>query len=322
MLWVYMIYLGTNMWSEKDSLVRFNKNDAYFHDEMYTDKATWKAVTDFAVKAGFNALLVDIGEGLQLDSHPELAAKGAWTKQEMKAEIDRLNKMGMTVIPKLNFASTHDAWFKTFGHKLNTAEYFKAQREIIHEVIELFRPPIIHLGLDEESHRENRMQNRYGYSSYRYGEEYALNLNHCVKCAVEKGVRPWLWAGLATYSWDEFASYSPHDAIYGACNYEQKRNVPKSEIYYQMLFDTAKNLDKLGYDQIPAVSTCYDYYSVDDSLEFFKEVISPKHRLGIVSAPWCRTGKDDLYSLMADAKIFAYARKKYFPETFPKDIIL
>jgi len=322
MLWVYMIYLGTNMWNEGDSLTRFNKNDAFFHKEMFTDRKTWRAATDFAIKAGFNAFLVDIGEGLQLEAHPELAASGAWTKEEMKAELDRLKASGATVIPKLNLSATHDAWLNTLGHKLNTPEYFKAVREIIDEVIELFQPPIIHLGFDEESHRERNMQNKYGYSSYRYGEEYALALNYFVKCALDKGVRPWLWAGLATYSWDEFAHYSPHDAIYGTCNYEQMRNTPKSEIYYQMLYDSARKLEKLGYDQLPAVSTCYDYYSVDDTMEFWKSVISPKHFIGVASAPWCRTGKDDLYSLMAEAKVFAYARKKYYPETFSGDLIL
>jgi len=315
MIWAFMIYLGADMWNEADSLRRFNKNDPKFYDTLYTSRDAWRKVTDYAVEAGFNTLLVDIGEGLRFDSHPEIAAKGAWTKEEMKAEIDRLNAKGMTVIPKLNFASIHDAWLGKYSHMLSTPIYYKVVKDLIEEAIELFQPPLFHLGFDEESRREKHMQNTYGYSSLRYGELYDYDLNYCVKCVTDKGVRPWLWGGLVHFHKDDFLKATTREAVISTYNYGLNRNIPASAPdYIHDVQNAASVLEKYGYDQIPTTSTCYEYYSIDDSIDNWRRIVSKKHLLGYLTAPWCRTGDDDVYSLMAEAKIFKAARNKYYPE--------
>ena len=53
-----------------------------FHDFLYCDKEVWRKVTDFLPSCGINTLLIDMGEGVRLDSHPELAVEGSWSKQE------------------------------------------------------------------------------------------------------------------------------------------------------------------------------------------------------------------------------------------------
>lgn len=315
MIKAFMIYLGTNMWNESDCLKRFNKNDPKYYTSLYTSRSAWRKVTDYIASLGFNTLLIDIGEGLMFESHPEIACRGAWTKAEMKAEIDRLKALGITCIPKLNFASTHDAWLGEYSHMLGTPLYYKVVKDLIDETCELFAPPLFHIGFDEESRRESHMQNAFGYISFRFGKEYADGMNFCIDCVLKNKVRPWMWAGLALFHADEFFLATSRDAVISTYNYDQIKNIPPdAPDYYLQMQDSAKRLDKHGFDQLPAVSTCYDYYSVDDSLEKWKGEISSEHLLGYITAPWCRTGDDDVYSLMADAKIFDAAMKKYYPE--------
>ncbi len=309
-----MIYLGANMWHGPDSLVRFNKNDPRYYTELYTSRDAWRKITDYAAETGINTLLIDIGEGLQFESHPEIACKGAWTKQEMKAEIERLKKLGITCIPKLNFASTHDEWMGDYSRMLGTPTYDKVVKDLIDETCELFQPPLFHFGYDEESRREIHMQNSFGYSAYRFGDVYWNAFNDCVKHITANGVRPWAWGGLVHFHADEFFKYMSKDIVVSTYNYGQIMNLEGSPDYKLQQLAAPSLLEKYGYDQIPTCSTCYDYTSVDDSLCVWKKEISSKHMLGILTAPWYRTGDEDIYTHFAEAKIFLAARKKYFPE--------
>ena len=111
-MWAYLIHLGSNMWDD-----RYAQNPAVpfpaipkYREELLAPKDVWTKVTDFLAEAGLNTLVIDLGEGVQYASHPELGAKGAWTVAELRAELDRLRAMGITPIPKLNFSCCHDAW--------------------------------------------------------------------------------------------------------------------------------------------------------------------------------------------------------------------
>ena len=105
MMWAFMIYLGSNMWAKKGEKRPYRTEwEEEYHEEMVTSKEVWRKVTDFLPECGINTLLIDIGEGVQFDSHPELAIPGSWTKTELKTEIERLRAMGITPIPKLNFS--------------------------------------------------------------------------------------------------------------------------------------------------------------------------------------------------------------------------
>ena len=125
-IWAFLIHLGSNMWAKKGTTWgrKIHEEDFGYKDEMYCDKEVWKKVVDFLPSQGFNTLLIDIGEGLQLDSHPEISTKGAWTKEELRAEIARLREMGITCLPKFNFSCRHNAWMgewaysrgRRFGH--------------------------------------------------------------------------------------------------------------------------------------------------------------------------------------------------------------
>ena len=92
-MWAYLIHLGSNMWGD-----RYAQNPAVpfpaipkYREELLAQKDVWTKVTNFLAEAGLNTLVIDLGEGVQYASHPELGAKGAWTAAELRAELDRLD---------------------------------------------------------------------------------------------------------------------------------------------------------------------------------------------------------------------------------------
>lgn len=68
----------------------------------------------------------------------------------MLAEINRLNKMGIDVIPKLNFSACHDEWLGIYSHMISTPTYYRVCKNLIDKVRRLFNTKYMHIGFDEE----------------------------------------------------------------------------------------------------------------------------------------------------------------------------
>ena len=102
-IWSILLHLGYRMWGDDNSLKPMPDTLAFDYD-------LWKEATARMAEVGMNMAVVDVGEGIVLSSHPELAVKGSWEPERMRGEVERLKKMGIEAIPKLNFATCHDAW--------------------------------------------------------------------------------------------------------------------------------------------------------------------------------------------------------------------
>ena len=156
-IWAVLLHLGSNMWAKKGKKlegIRFDEDQgATYKEKMYCQKEIWKKVTDFLPSCEVNTLVIDIGEGVRLDSHPEIATEGAWSKEELKEELNRLRSMGITPIPKFNFSCGHNAWMGEYAYMVGTKAYYDFCKDIIEETIELFdTPEFFHLGLEEEDY--------------------------------------------------------------------------------------------------------------------------------------------------------------------------
>ena len=139
--------VGTHMWGEYDTLP----------DTLDFDERAWEAIVARFARAGGNMILLDVGEGVVLPSVPELAVKGAWTPERVAAERERLAAMGIELIPKLNFSTTHDAWLGEYSRMVSTSTYYRVCEAAIRDVVEIFgHPRFVHLGYDEESQTMQR----------------------------------------------------------------------------------------------------------------------------------------------------------------------
>ena len=113
MIWAYMLYLGDHMWEDETSEPNMYLPKPY-REEMRTDVHTWDAVISFLAERKYNMVLVDVGDGIKFDSHPEISAPNAWEKDFVRKKLDEMRALGLEPIPKLNFSAGHDTWLKKY----------------------------------------------------------------------------------------------------------------------------------------------------------------------------------------------------------------
>ena len=108
---------------------------------VYFEEEAWNKIVDCAVENGINQIVMEINNGLHFASAPELAMGGAWTRQKARTETKRLAKLGIELIPLMNFSATHHQWLGEYSRMMSTKEYYRICRELISEVYDVFCHP-------------------------------------------------------------------------------------------------------------------------------------------------------------------------------------
>lgn len=314
-IWSYFIQLGHNMWRDATYREEFRgplqtQATGRFKTEMYTDRAVWRQVIDFLPACNINVVVIDIGEGLLYETHPEISTKGAWTREELRSELARMRAMGLEPIPKLNFSAYHDEWLGEYSHMLGTQRYYEVVRDLIDEVCEVFDSPrFFHLGLDEEYIPDHRKC----LTVIRSSDLWYHDLYFYMKCLEKHGARPWVWADPSRRNLDEYVRRMPHDCIQSEGCYE--RIIPRDaegKLPARGGLQSMVTLAKHGYDQIPCVSTWACDQNAAQVIDFFeREEIMDGHFLGLLDAPWQATDRISLYTLLNDAHRMRYAREMF-----------
>ena len=290
-IWAALLHFGMNMWN--DQPVKEYKDYGAEElaliavaDHLRFDESVWRKVTGRMAEVGMNMVVIDVGEGIHLKSHPELAVKGSWTIDRFRAELDRLRKMGLEPIPKLNFSAAHDTWLKDYGRMLSTPEYYRVCEDVIAEVGEIFdKPRFFHLGYDEENWKCQRLS---AYAVVRQGEQWWHDFLKISGFAEKRGMRPWIWSD---YSWDheeEFLRRMP-------------RSVLQSNWYYGTHFESSKNAHRLlrckmfrrlsdaGFDEIPCGSNYESDGNFGALVPYCDKNVAPERLKGFLMAPWFAT---------------------------------
>lgn len=176
--WGILVHLGMNMWGIKQTELHFN-------DEV------WNEYVEHCVKNGINFIVMDIGEGVQWESHPELSIKGSWSKEKVASEVLRLREKGIELIPKLNFSATHDAWLGIYERMVSTPEYYKVTKDLIEEIYEMFlHPSAIHIGMDEENWKHAKSDSMV---VIRNSSLQVDDINYFTKCVEDLGATCHMW---------------------------------------------------------------------------------------------------------------------------------
>ena len=284
LMWGALLHMGTNMWSDVPvtSWGPFKGEQLSLvcqADHLRFDEKVWQALTARMQAAKMNLVVIDLGEALQYESHPELAVKGSWTVERFRKELARLRALGLEPIPKLNFSTAHDTWLKEYGRQVSTPAYYKVCADLVREVCAIFdRPRFFHLGYDEETAAH---QAKYRYAVVRQGELWWHDFLFFVKEVESQGVRPWIWSD---YYWnhpEEFLSRMP-------------KSVLQSNWYYGAAFDPEKqkyvkaylDLEKAGVDQVPTGSNWSCDTNFPDTVGFCRKGLAPERLKGFLMAPW------------------------------------
>lgn len=279
MIWANLIHLGYNMWEDRpDPGIHVRVPARLAQPYLRFDESLWDTLLTRMVKAGVNLIVLDLGEAVRYESHPEISAKGAWSHARVKREIARLKKLGIELIPKMNFSTTHDAWLGPYSRQVSTPIYYQVCKDLIAEGIELFdHPRFFHLGMDEETGRHQRFA---AYAVMRQHELWWHDLHFFVDQVERKNVRAWVWSD---YIWNHEEEYL--------------RNMPKTVLqsnwYYGRRFNARlphvrafRSLEEHGYDQVPTGSNWSYPENLPDMVEYLKGRISPEHLKGYMQTPW------------------------------------
>ena len=283
------LQLGNNMWSDvpvKDWALTKKEDLAEVSslDVLRFDEAVWRRLTDRMVQKGFNAVVMDLGEGCIYPSHPELAVKGSWSAERLQKELARLRGIGIEPIPKLNFSTCHDTWLKEYGRMVSTPEYYRVCADVIRDVCEIFdKPRLLHLGYDEENFGNQR---KYAHAVVRQGELWWHDFLFFVKTVEKLGMRPWIWSDYIWRHKDEFLSRMPKSVMQSNWYYRQWfdfESIPKERRVHLESFLT---LEKAGFDQIPCGSNWACEENIAGLVRFCRKNIAPERLQGFLMTTW------------------------------------
>lgn len=297
MIWADLLHLSYNMWEDKVPLKYRDENYncttcqearewAHSYWPFLTfDNPTWDAILVEMAAVGMNMVVIDLGDGVQYESHPEIAVKNAWTPEKLRSELAKMRRLGLEPIPKLNFATTHGVWLGEYARMVSTSKYYTVCSDLIREVIELFDyPRFFHLGMDEESsahHQANR-----DYIVMRQNDLWWGDLYFLIGEVEKMGVRSWVWSDYAWRHLDLFVKKMPKSVLQSNWFYGADSNFKKSDEEKETPLKLYKSLEEYGYDQVPTGSNHGNDTNMGATVDYCKKVIDPSRLYGFMTAPW------------------------------------
>ena len=268
--WAFLAHLGYNMWADpvRDKRgvpgIPQELTQVCAEDHLRFDLDLWHKTTKALAEAGCNMLVLDIGEGFQYESHPEIACKGAWSKGILQEEIFNLKMLGIEAIPKLNLSACHDEWMGEYGRMVSTTPYYRFCEDVITEVCEVFgHPRLFHLGMDEETWGHQRL---YNLVVIRQGEQWWHDLDFLARTTMRCGARPWIWSDYIWHHEEEFFKKMSRDILQSNWYYD---GFTEGDALYMNAFDA---LERGGFEQVPAGSV----WSRRDNLGLMVDYVTPR----------------------------------------------
>jgi hypothetical protein len=291
MIWANLLHLSFNMWEEADApiprdessrvrrILRIRRARPY----LRFDDALWNDLLLQMRAAGVNMVVLDLGDGVRYESHPEIAVRNAWTPSRLRRELASIRSLGLEPIPKLNFSTTHDAWLGPYARCVSTDAYYAVCRDLIEEVCRLFdRPRFFHLGMDEETAGHQR---RALYAVMRQHDLWWHDLYFYLKQVEKGGARPWVWSDYVWHHPDEFFKKMPKSVLQS--NWYYGKEFSRKIGYVKAFLD----LEAHGYDQVPTGSNWSDPANFPGLVRYCRRYVSPERLLGFLQTPWLPTLK-------------------------------
>jgi hypothetical protein len=277
MIWGYLIHLSYNMWADRDVP---ELKDEYVSAKPYLrfDIGLWNDLLKKMVDVGINMVVIDLGDGVKYENHPEIAVRNAWTVNHLKQELIKIRGMGMEPIPKLNFSTCHDTWLGPYSRCVSTDTYYEVCRGLIAEVIDIFeKPRFFHLGMDEETADH---QQYYNYVAIRQHDLWWHDFYFLAKEVEKGGARPWIWSDYLWRHPEIFFNRMPKSVLqsnwYYGTEFNEKINYVKAYL----------DLEEHGYDQIPTGSNWSFFENYQKTVTYCRKNIAPKHLLGFLQTVW------------------------------------
>ena len=300
MIWANLIHLSYNMWCDWDNPKNTTPYINYV-PELRFDETLWNDLVKQMAASGVNMVVIDLGDAIRYESHPEIAVKNAWSADKLRQELAKVRTLGIEPIPKLNFSCGHDAWLGPYSRCVSTPKYYEVCTDLIKEVVALFdKPRFFHLGMDEEDFHN---QKQYAYAQVRQFDLWWHDFLFLVEQVEKQGARAWIWSD---YCWDNkevFLKRMPKTVIQSNWYYDTDFS-EKAHIAVK----TYGELAEAGYDQIPTGSNWTSPESFGLTVNYCRKIIPENKLMGFFQTPWkptleaCRQHHMDAIAQMQKAR--------------------
>jgi hypothetical protein len=285
LMWGYMVQLSGNMWEDHSDVPEQAQQRCY-NPLLQWSEDLWNDMLPRMEAAGVNMALIDLGDAIQYRSHPEIAVENAWSIDKLKTELSRLRELGIEPLPKLNFATTHDAWMGPYSRLVSTPKYYQVCHDLIAEVTELFDGPrFFHIGMDEETFQHQRA---YQYVVVRQGALYWHDFHFYCDEVEKAGPRPWIWSDKYWHDPEDFVREMPASVLHSNWYYGTLFE-DEPEERRQIQVGAYREFEKLGYQQLPTGSNHSSDENFGLTVAYGRQQIAPERLIGFLQTPWRRT---------------------------------
>ena len=344
MIWGTLLHLGSNMWddylagpddwaksTEEEQLApnpfgAEGRKRSNYRSYLRCRDDLWRKAVDHMAACGMNTVFIDLGEGMEYPSHPELAVAGTWSVEKMRKELARIRALGMEPVPKLNFSTCHDSWLKEYHRMVSTREYYQVVADVIRDTCEIFdNPRLFHIGYDEEMHIA---QLNNFHSVCRQGDLWWHDLFYTVGQVEKHGARAVMWSDAIWIGRDNYLKRMSKGVLQS--NWYYRTDFTEKKLKWNYAFEKKGGwgetvngaaafmaLEKAGFDQLPCTSNWAEDGSADAVVGYCKEHIDPSRLKGFYTASWAKTVPDteqrkQIGRVIAGIDLFRSARAKHY----------
>jgi len=307
-IWACLLHLSFNMWEEYISPHRSFRG---FRPDLELDEPLWHEAVQAMAKNGGNMIVIDLGDAVKYDSHPEIAVNQAWTTRKLRDELKIMRDLGIEPIPKLNFSAGHDTWLREYSRMVSTDIYYKVCADLIEEVCDLFdKPRFFHLGMDEETASH---QTHYKHIVVRQNDVWWDDFYFLVAQVEKYGSRAWIWPDYMLWNYPEqFYKKMPKSVLQSNWYYGTFDDVDQKHI--QSYID----LNQGGYDQIPTGAYLIGQWfgvkspelNIGSTVDFCKKNLHDKLLLGFLQTWWGPTIEENRDRIMGGIRLLGEAKKQ------------
>ncbi len=290
-IWACLLHLSYNMWEDHNLIEQMvpgiddNMISRVYDANLRLSEHLWRDALKKMAGEGMNMVLIDLGDAIRYESHPEIAVKNAWSSSRLKEELAYIRQLGLEPIPKLNFSTSHDTWLGEYSRMVSTPKYYEVCRDLIAEVTMLFdKPRFFHLGYDEEMAVH---QKYYNYVVVRQNELWWKDFYFFVNEVEKNNTRPWIWSDYVWHHKEVFYKKMPKSVLQSNWYYEKTFDIKETEVKAYV------ELESHEYDQVPTGG----YYEIEKgkvnndvsilkTVQFCEKNISDKRLLGFMQTIW------------------------------------
>jgi len=244
-------------------------------------------ILSIACDSGFNTIVVQIANGIKLDSRPELARRGAWEKDELAAFMSSASACDIEVVPEFKFLTHQEKFLQHHYPELmyNAVTYdprkdgvYDVVFDALDELVELMQPNAISIGHDEvvgwnAAHaKKNLASGEHMLPADLYLRD-VLTLHEYLQ---KQEIETWMWGDML---------FAPAEAPQMLASY---------------LHGASNGYGKAVRDQLPRDIVICDWHYVDRQTEFPTMSILQSEGFRVIGATWRRTETTENFSAYAE----------------------